>query len=118
MCIRDRYGAALAAGFLPTLAVIANSTADEPQYARRLLLGLAGLAVLVAGALARLQAPTVSGGIVVTITALHELAQVWDLVPRWVPLAIGGLLLVGIATTLEQRRRDLTRLRETVARMS
>ncbi|WP_203755157.1 SCO7613 C-terminal domain-containing membrane protein [Actinoplanes cyaneus] len=112
------YGAALAAGFLPTLAVISASSPDEPQYARRLLLGLAGLAVLVAGALARLQAPAVCGAVVVGLTALHELAQVWDLVPRWVPLAIGGMLLVGVATTLEQRRRDLRRLRETVGRMS
>ncbi|WP_436533016.1 SCO7613 C-terminal domain-containing membrane protein [Actinoplanes sp. HUAS TT8] len=112
------YGPALAAGFLPTLAVIANSGAGDPQYARRLLLGLAGLAVLVAGALARLQAPVICGGIVVVLTALHELAQVWDLVPRWVPLALGGLLLVAIATTLEQRRRDLLRLRDAVGRMS
>lgn len=111
------YGPALAAGFLPTLAVISNSSADEPQYARRLLLGVAGLAVLIFGALARLQAPVVSGGIVVVLVALYELAQVWDLVPRWVPLAVGGLLLVGIATTLEQRRRDLLRLRDAVGRM-
>ncbi|GIE88562.1 SCO7613 C-terminal domain-containing membrane protein [Actinoplanes regularis] len=112
------YGPALAAAFLPTLAVIAGSGPDEPQYARRLLLGVAGLAVLVAGALARLQAPVVTGGAVVILTALHELAQVWDLVPRWVPLAVGGLLLVGVATTLEQRRRDLNRLRDAVSRLS
>lgn len=112
------YGPALAAGFLPTLAVIANGDAGDPQYARRLLLGVAGLAVLVFGALARLQAPVVSGGIAVVLIALHELAQVWDLVPRWVPLAVGGLLLVGVATTLEQRRRDLSRLRDAVNRMN
>ncbi|MEU4693964.1 hypothetical protein [Actinoplanes sp. NPDC023714] len=109
------YGPALAAAFLPTLAVIGG---DGPEYLRRLLLGLAGLAVLLAGARARLQAPVVTGGIVLVLTALHELFRVWDLVPRWVPLAVGGLLLVGTATTMEQRRRDLSRLRSAVGRMS
>ncbi|MFD1367902.1 SCO7613 C-terminal domain-containing membrane protein [Actinoplanes sichuanensis] len=112
------YGAALAAAFLPTLAVIANTTADEPQYLRRLLLGVGALVVLVVGARARLQAPVVTGGATLLLVALHELIQFWDLVPRWAPLAIGGLLLVGIATTMEQRRRDLARLRTAIAGMA
>ncbi|BBH70324.1 hypothetical protein ACTI_70090 [Actinoplanes sp. OR16] len=109
------YGPALAVGFLPTLAVIVG---DEPEYPRRLLLGLGALAVLLAGARARLRAPVVAGGLMLALTALHELIQVWDFVPRWVPLAVGGLLLVGVATTMEQRRRDLLRLRTAVGRMS
>ncbi|MDI6102614.1 hypothetical protein QLQ12_28730 [Actinoplanes sp. NEAU-A12] len=111
------YGAALAAAFLPTLAVIADSTAGEPHYPRRLLLGVGALLVLLAGARARLQAPVVTGGGTLLLVALHELIQFWDLVPRWMPLAVGGLLLVGIATTMEQRRRDLARLRAAVGRM-
>jgi hypothetical protein len=112
------YGAALAAAFLPTLAVIANSTAAEPHYLRRLLLGVGALLVLLAGARARLQAPVVTGGGTLLLVALHELIQFWDLLPRWVPLAVGGLLLVGIATTMEQRRRDLARLRAAIAGMT
>jgi hypothetical protein len=112
------YGPALAAAFLPTLAVIANSTADEPHYLRRLLLGAGALLVLLAGARARLQAPVVTGGGTLLLVALHELIQFWDLLPRWVPLAVGGLLLVGIATTMEQRRRDLARLRAAITRMA
>jgi hypothetical protein len=112
------YGPALAAAFLPTLAVIANSTADEPHYLRRLLLGAGALLVLLAGARARLQAPVVTGGGTLLLVALHELVQFWDLLPRWVPLAVGGLLLVGIATTMEQRRRDLARLRAAITRMA
>ncbi|MEU4158928.1 hypothetical protein [Actinoplanes sp. NPDC026670] len=114
----NAYGASLAAAFLPTLAVIANSTADEPHYLRRLLLGMGALAVLVVGARARLQAPVVTGGGTLLLVALHELIQFWDLVPRWVPLAVGGLLLVGIATTMEQRRRDLARLRSAISGMA
>ncbi|WP_433824733.1 SCO7613 C-terminal domain-containing membrane protein [Actinoplanes sp. CA-015351] len=109
------YGPALAAGFLPTLAMISSG---GPEYPRRLLLGVAAVLVLLAGARARLQAPVVTGGVMLVLTALHELVQFWDLVPRWVPLAAGGLLLVGTATTMEQRRRDVLRLRNAVGRMS
>ncbi|WP_433794554.1 SCO7613 C-terminal domain-containing membrane protein [Actinoplanes sp. CA-252034] len=112
------YGAALGAAFLPTLAVIAGSTANEPHYLRRLLLGVGALLVLLVGARARLQAPVVTGGGTLLLVALHELIQFWDLLPRWVPLAVGGLLLVGIATTMEQRRRDLARLRAAITRMT
>jgi hypothetical protein len=50
--------------------------------------------------------------------ALHELTLLWELMPRWIPLAAGGLLLVGLAVTLERRRRDLARFRAALARMS
>ncbi|HWS37682.1 MAG TPA: hypothetical protein VN408_33755, partial [Actinoplanes sp.] len=112
------YGPALTTAFLPSLAVIAYSASDDPQYLRRLLLGVGSLVVLLLGARARLQAPVVVGGGVLVFVALHELIQFWDLVPRWVPLAVGGLLLVGIATTIEQRRRDLARLKGAITRMS
>jgi len=42
---------------------------------------------------------------------------VWDLLPRWIPLAAAGLLLVGLAMTLERRRRDLARVRAALTRM-
>jgi hypothetical protein len=109
------YGPALAAGLLPSLASIAGS---DGQYLRRLLLGLAALAILLAGARVRLQAPVVVGGGTLALVALHELALVWDLVPRWIPLAAAGLLLVALAATLERRRRDFDRLRTSLARMS
>jgi hypothetical protein len=109
------YGPALAAALLPTLASVLVG-ADQPM--RRLLLGLAAMAVVLAGANARLQAPVVIGGTVLALVALHELVLVWDLLPRWIPLATGGLLLVGLAMTLERRRRDLARVRSALTRMS
>jgi hypothetical protein len=109
------YGPALAAALLPSLATVAGA---EDQYLRRLLLGLAALAIVVAGANARLKAPVVMGGAALTLVALHELAQVWDLIPRWIPLAAGGLLLVLLAMTLERRRRDLARFRAALTRMT
>jgi hypothetical protein len=108
------YGPALAAALLPTLASV---LADEGQPVRRLLLGLGALVVVLAGAYNRLQAPVVAGGAVLVAVALHEMVLVWDLLPRWVPLAAGGLLLVGLAMTLERRRRDLARVRAAVARL-
>jgi hypothetical protein len=109
------YGPALAAALIPSLASILFT---DGHYPRRLLLGLAALAVLLTGARARLQAPVVLGGTALALVALHELAQVWDLVPRWLPLAAAGLLLVLLATTLERRRRDLDRIRTALTRMT
>jgi hypothetical protein len=109
------YTPALAAAFLPSLASVLVA---EGEPVRRLLLGLGALAVVLLGAYARLQAPVVIGGAVVVAVGLHELVLVWDLLPRWIPLAAGGLLLVGLAMTLERRRRDLARVRAAVARLS
>ena len=109
------YGPALAAALLPTLASV---LVGDGQPVRRLLLGLGALAVLLLGANARLQAPVVAGGAVLAAVALHELVLVWDLLPRWIPLAVAGLLLVLLAMTLERRRRDLARVRAALTRMS
>jgi hypothetical protein len=116
------YGPALAAAFLPSLAIVLAPGLEEENLAdpaiwRRLLLGVGALAVVFAGAVRRRKAPVVIGGIVVGIVALHEIALVWDLLPRWIPLAVGGLLLVGLAITYERRRRDLAWLRATLGRM-
>ena len=108
-------GPALAAALLPTLASV---LVDEGQPIRRLALGLGALAVVLAGSQARLQAPVVTGGAVLTVVALHEVVLVWDLLPRWIPLAAAGLLLVGLAMTLERRRRDLSRMRAALTRMT
>jgi hypothetical protein len=108
------YGPALAAALLPTLASV---LAGEGEPLRRLLLGLGALAVLLAGAYARLRAPVVAGGGVLAVVALHEVVLAWDLLPRWIPLAVAGLLLVGLAMTLERRRRDVARVRAALTRM-
>lgn len=109
------YGPALAAGFLPSLALV---LAGPGAPWRRLLLGLAALLVVLAGSVRRRQAPVVAGGGVLVILALHEIALAWDHLQRWIPLGVGGLILVGFAITYERRRRDLARLRAAVGRMS
>ncbi|WP_306208489.1 SCO7613 C-terminal domain-containing membrane protein [Actinoplanes sp. RD1] len=109
------YGPVLVLAFLPALVTV---LVTEGGPVRRLLLGLGALAVTAVGAGARLRAPVVAGGVVLTIVALHEVVLVWDLLPRWIPLAAAGLLLVGLAMTLERRRRDLHRVRAAIVRMS
>jgi len=60
----------------------------------------------------------VSGGLVLVLVALNGVPGLWDRLPRWIPLAAGGLLLVGLAITYERRRRDLARLRLLLAGMT
>jgi hypothetical protein len=109
------YGPALGAALLPSLASVLAG--GDGLLLRRLLLGVGAVAVVLVGAWARLRAPVLLGGGTLLLVALHELVLVWQLVPRWIPLAAGGLLLVGLAMTLERRRRDLARVRAAVARL-
>ncbi|MEU4471647.1 hypothetical protein [Micromonospora sp. NPDC023888] len=108
-------GPGLVAALLPSLvSVLAGA---DPQPWRRLFLGAAALGAVLVGATRRWQAPVLLGGGVLALLALHEVARGWDLLPRWIYLGVGGLALVGLAATYERRRRDLARLRATVARL-
>ncbi|MFD9409641.1 SCO7613 C-terminal domain-containing membrane protein [Streptomyces sp. NPDC059989] len=116
------YGPGLAATLLPSLlAVLGGSPAGIGHWLRPLLLGLAALAVTLAGARRRLQAPLVLGGAVLAAVALHELApyvvQVAGALPRWVPPALAGLLLLAVGATYEKRLRDARRLRDALGRL-
>ena len=111
------YGVGLAVTLLPSLA----AAWSDDQWLRPLLLGLAALAVTLLGAHYRLQAPLLIGGAVLAADALHELAptvaQALGLLPRWVPLAVVGLLLLFLGATYEHRLRDARRLRDSLRRM-
>ncbi|MEU4770631.1 hypothetical protein [Micromonospora sp. NPDC023644] len=108
-------GPGLAAALLPSLVSVL--VAPDPQPWRRLLLGVAALGTVLAGATRRWQAPVLLGGVTLALLALHELVGGWDRLPRWIFLAVGGFALIGLATTYERRRRDLARLRAAVGRM-
>ncbi|MFE2035689.1 SCO7613 C-terminal domain-containing membrane protein [Streptomyces scopuliridis] len=111
------YGPGLAATLLPSLL----AAWGDPDWPRPLLLGLAALALTLAGARLRLQAPLVLGGAALTLDALHELApyvmQMAGVLPRWLPPALAGLLLLAVGATYEQRLREARRLRRTLGRM-
>ncbi|MFF5921301.1 SCO7613 C-terminal domain-containing membrane protein [Streptomyces flavochromogenes] len=111
------YGPGLAATLLPSLV----AAWTDPEWARPLTLGVAALAVTLLGARFRLQALLVLGGSVLALDGLHELApyvvQAVGALPRWLPPALAGLLLLAVGATYEQRLRDARRLRDRVARM-
>ncbi|MET8825377.1 hypothetical protein ABZX40_00715 [Streptomyces sp. NPDC004610] len=111
------YGPGLSVTLLPSLVMVWT----DPHWLRPLLLGGAALVVTLAGARSRLLAPLVLGGSVLLLVSLHELApylvQVAGLLPRWVPPALAGLLLLTLGATYEQRLRDVRKVRETLGRM-
>ncbi|MGW1767771.1 SCO7613 C-terminal domain-containing membrane protein [Streptomyces sp. NPDC002073] len=111
------YGPGLAATLLPSLA----AAWGDAHWLRPLLLGAAALAVTLAGGRLRLQAPLLLGGAVLVLVALHELApyvvQVAGVLPRWLPPALAGLLLLAVGATYEKRLRDARRVREALGRL-
>jgi hypothetical protein len=111
------FGPGLGLVLLPSL--IASVT--DPGLARPLLLGLAALAVLLAGVTRRLAAPLVLGGLTLAVDVLAQLAPtlaaVYSATPRWVAFAAAGLLLVVLGATYENRLRDVRRLQRELGRM-
>ncbi|MFI9810041.1 SCO7613 C-terminal domain-containing membrane protein [Streptomyces sp. NPDC052301] len=112
------YGPGLAATLMPSLA----ATWADAHATRPWLLGAAALLVTLLGARHRLRAPLLLGGGVLVLDALHELApylvQVTDALPRWVPPALAGVLLLAVGATYERRLRDVRRVREVLGRMN
>lgn len=111
------YGPGLASSLVPSLI----AAWGDPYWLRPLLLGLGALTVTLLGAYRRLQAPLLLGGGAVAAVALHELApyvvQVVDALPRWLPPALAGLLLLVVGATYEKRLRDARRLRAALGRL-
>ncbi|MBK3586835.1 hypothetical protein JHN49_25065 [Streptomyces sp. MBT57] len=111
------YGPGLAATLPPSLAMAWT----DPDWLRPLLLGLAALVITLLGAKYRLQALLLLGGAVLALDTLHELApyvvQVAGALPRWLPPALAGLLLLAVGATYEQRLREARRLKDALGRM-
>lgn len=111
------YAPGLTATMVPSLFTVWG----DGHWLRPLLLGGAALVVTLVGARLRLQALLVIGGAVLALVALHELApyvvQAVDALPRWLPPALAGLLLLAVGATYEQRLREARRLRESLGRM-
>ncbi|WP_308688761.1 SCO7613 C-terminal domain-containing membrane protein [Streptomyces avermitilis] len=111
------YGPGLAATLVPSLL----TAWGDAHWLRPLLLGAAALLVTLLGARHRLRAPLLLGGAVLALDALHELApylvQLAGVLPRWLPPALAGLVLLAVGATYEQRIRDARRVREVLGRM-
>ncbi|GAB3644602.1 SCO7613 C-terminal domain-containing membrane protein [Glycomyces tarimensis] len=101
-------GTAIALGLGPSLLM----ALAEDDLARRVGVGAAAVAVVVAGLARRWQAPLVLGSITLLALTANELSLVWHAIPVWIPPAIGGAVLIAAGATFERRRRDLGRLRD------
>ncbi|MFD5801428.1 SCO7613 C-terminal domain-containing membrane protein [Streptomyces sp. NPDC127020] len=111
------YGAGLAVTLVPSLLAVWG----DQHWTRPLLLGAAALTVTLVGARHRLKAPLLLGGGTLALVALHELApyiaQAVGALPRWVPPALAGVVLLVLGATYEQRLRDARRVREALGRL-
>ncbi|MCD0443849.1 hypothetical protein LO763_09455 [Glycomyces sp. A-F 0318] len=100
---------------LPVLLGIGPSllmALGEGEPARRVGVGAAAIAVILAGLYRRWQAPLVLGSVALAVVTVNELSLLWHLIPVWIPPAIGGAVLILAGATFEKRRRDLARIRD------
>ena len=91
---------------------------DAPPW-RLVALGVVGVAIIVASAVLRLQAPLLIASVVVLVHAIAtfspEIRAVYELVEWWVWIAIGGVIVLVLAIRFEASRRGVSRV---VARIS
>lgn len=100
---------------LPILIGIAPSlflALDEGDELRRVGVGAAAIAVIIAGLVRRWQSPLVLGSIALAVLVINELLLLRGNIPVWIPPAIGGAILITVGATFERRRRDLRRIRQ------
>ena len=96
-------GAGLGLALVPSLLW----ALEDPISLRALLLGLATLALVVAGALQRWAAPLVAGTLVGALLVVREAAPwIGEAVPRWGLIGLAGALLIAMGVTWERRLRD------------
>jgi hypothetical protein len=100
------FAPGLSVGLAPSLA-LALAEADP---VRPLLLSVAALAVLLAGAQYRLQAPIVLGAATLVILAIDTLAPVAAQLPRWLVIGTIGAVLLWLGATAERRILQLRAL--------
>lgn len=90
---------------------------SDPVSLRGLLLGIACVALVLAGVALRWSAPLVVGASALAVLAVRELGPLAVAVPRWSLLGAAGLLLIAVGITWEQRWRDVVVAARYVASM-
>jgi hypothetical protein len=95
-------GAGVTLALLPSLP----QALDDPATIRGLLLGLVALGLLAVGVLRQWQAPFVGGSLVVLLLLIANIGP-WTLgLPRWVLIAIIGIVALTAGATWENRARQ------------
>jgi hypothetical protein len=101
-------GAAVGTAVAPSALVVVA----DPSAPRLVLVVLAAGALTAVGTLTHRQAPFVVGAASLAFVVLGRLTPYAPLVPRWLTLAVVGLLLLALGATYERRRQQA---REAVA---
>lgn len=107
----DRLGSwpALAPGLAVLLVPSLVADLTDPELWRIVALGVVASAAVLLGAMKRLQAPLVLGGVVLLVHALWQLwpwiADIYEAVWWWLWLGIAGVVLVVLAATYERQLR-------------
>jgi hypothetical protein len=102
------HGPWLGMALVPTVLL----ALDDPGLTRPLGGLVAGALVLVGGAVTRRRAAVDIGAATVVLLGLRQLAPVVADLPNWATLGGCGLLLLAVGGTFEERRRDLTTIRD------
>ncbi|HEY0952981.1 SCO7613 C-terminal domain-containing membrane protein [Nocardioides sp.] len=95
----------LVLGTVPSLVWVL----DDPASLRALLLGLACLALVLAGPALQWSAPLVVGAAVGAVLVVRELAPYAADVPQWALIGLAGTALTVVGVTWERRVRDVRR---------
>jgi hypothetical protein len=98
-------GPAIVLGLGPTLVI--GIARDDTT--RTVLAAVLALAVVGSGAARRLQAPLVLGSVALLTLAVDTFGPAVVRLPRWLPLAVIGVLLMWIGATFEKRRDSAER---------
>lgn len=106
-------GPALVLAIGPTLVL--GMTDDD--VVRLIAAAVLSLAVVIAGAVWRLQAPLVLGGAALLMLAVDQWGEEIVRMPRWITLGVVGVLLMWIGATFEARRRAWQRASEAFGRL-
>lgn len=103
-------GVVLAVG--PTLVL---AVAHDDAW-RALVAAALGLAAMILGGSMRLQAPLGLGAAALAVLAIDTLGPAAARLPRWIPLAVAGVLLMWIGATFESKRERARELGRYLAR--
>ncbi len=95
------WGPATAIALGPSLAVALG----EDAGVRPLVLPVVAFVVVAVGAMLRKQAPVIIGALVVAAVGIDFLITLAADLPRWIPFAFAGLLLLGLGANFEQSRQ-------------
>jgi len=87
------------------------ATIDDNPAWRLVGIGVVGVAILAVGAVRQLQAPFLLGAVVVLVhviaTFTPQIRAVYEFFPWWLWLAVGGIILIGLAARYEQRIQNV-----------